>query len=102
MTPEPLPVVETIRFPVEGMTCVSCVNRIERAVRKVEGVRRVRVDLGHETATVSREPALVSDAALAAAVEGAGYRADLAAAVPVAPGEAPDGARGWLARLLGR
>ncbi len=89
---------ETIRFPVEGMTCVSCVNRIERAVRAVEGVRRVRVDLRHETATVSREPALVSNAALAAAVEEAGYRADLEAAVAVPADEA----RNWLARLLGR
>jgi len=88
----------TIRFPVEGMTCVSCVNRIERAVRAVEGVRRVRVDLRRETATVSREPALVSNAALAAAVEAAGYRADLAGAVPVPTDEA----RNWLARLLGR
>lgn len=89
---------ETIRFPVAGMTCVACVNRIERAVRAVEGVRRVRVDLRHETATVSREPALVSNAALAAAVAGAGYEADLTAAVPVAADEA----RGWLARFLGR
>ncbi|MFH0750489.1 MAG: cation transporter [Chloroflexota bacterium] len=90
--------LETIRFPVEGMTCVSCVGHIEHAVRAVEGVRRVRVDLRHETATVSREPALVSNAALAAAVEAAGYRADLASAVAVPADEALN----WLARLLHR
>jgi copper chaperone CopZ len=89
---------ETIRFPVEGMTCVSCVGHIEHAVRGVEGVRRVRVDLRRETTTVSREPALVSNAALAAAVAAAGYRADLEAAVAVPADEA----RNWLARLLGR
>lgn len=89
---------DTIRFPVEGMTCGSCVGRIERAVRKLEGVRRVRVDLRRESAIVSREPALVSNAELAAAVEEAGYRADLAAAVAVPADEA----RNWLARLLGR
>jgi Cu+-exporting ATPase len=89
---------ETIRFPVAGMTCVSCVGHIEHAVRSIEGVRRVRVDLRHETATVSREPALVSNAALAAAVAAAGYRADLEAAVTVPADEA----RNWLARLLGR
>ncbi|HSW40903.1 MAG TPA: cation transporter [Patescibacteria group bacterium] len=89
---------ETIRFPVAGMTCVSCVGHIERAVRAIEGVRRVRVDLRRETATVSREPALVSNAALSAAVEAAGYQADLSAAVAVPADEA----RNWLARLLGR
>jgi Cu+-exporting ATPase len=90
--------LETIRFPVAGMTCVACVGHIEHAVRTIEGVRRVRVDLRRETATVSREPALVSNAALAAAVEAAGYRADLSAAIPVPADEA----RNWLARLLGR
>jgi len=90
--------LQTIRFPIEGMTCVSCANRIERAVRRIEGVRRVRVDLRRETATVSREPASVSDAALMAAVAGAGYRADLAAAVTIPADEAPS----WLDRLFHR
>jgi Cu+-exporting ATPase len=88
---------ETIRFPVAGMTCGSCVNRITRAVRKLDGVGRVTVDLRRETATVRREPALVSDAALAAAVADAGYTADMAATVVVPADEA----RGILARLVG-
>ena len=65
------------------MTCGSCVNRITRAVRKLDGVSKVHVDLRRETATVRREPALVSNAALAAAVAEAGYEADLDAAVVV-------------------
>ena len=72
---------ETIRFPIAGMTCGACVNRITRTVQKLDGVARVRVDLRRETATVHREPALVSNAALAAAVEAAGYAADLDTAV---------------------
>ena len=88
--------VETIRFPVVGMTCGSCVNRITRALRKLDGVARVTVDLRRETATVSREPALVSNAALAAAVADAGYAADMAAAVTVSP----DQRQGFVARLL--
>ena len=92
------PSTETIRFPVSGMTCGSCVNRITRAVRKLDGVTKVHVDLGRETATVRREPALVSNAALAAAVVEAGYAADLASAVVVPAGPA----RGLLDRLLGR
>ena len=90
------PSAETIRFPVAGMTCGSCVNRITRAVRKLDGVTRVVVDLRRETTTVSREPALVSNAALAAAVAEAGYAADLAAAVAVSPDER----QGFVARLL--
>ena len=89
---------EAIRFPVAGMTCGSCVNRIVRAVRRLDGVTKVSVDLRRETATVRRDPALVSNAALAAAVADAGYTADLAAAVVVPP----DGRQGPLDRLLHR
>lgn len=90
--------IETIRFPVSGMTCVACIGHIVKAVRKLDGVEKVQVDLGDETATVRRDPALVSDEALAVAVSRAGYEADLGAAIRVAPTEA----RGFLARLLGR
>ena len=89
---------ETIRFPVAGMTCGSCVNRITRTVQRLDGVTRVRVDLRRETATVRREPALVSNADLAGAVADAGYTADLAAAV-VVPHDEP---HGLLDRLLHR
>ncbi len=92
------PTAETIRFPVRGMTCGSCVNRITRAVRKLDGVTKVDVDLRRETATVRREPALVSNAALAAAVAGAGYDADLEAAVVLPVGSG----RPFLDRFLGR
>jgi Cu+-exporting ATPase len=88
---------ETIRFPVAGMTCASCVNRITRSVKKVEGVSKVRVDLGKETATVTRDPGLGPDAAIAAAIAAAGYAADLSAA-EVVPASEP---RGFFARLTG-
>jgi copper chaperone CopZ len=89
---------EAIRFPVAGMTCSSCVSRITRAVRRLDGVRKVSVDLRNETATVRREPTLVSNAALEAAVAAAGYTADLAAAIVVPPDER----QGLLDRLLRR
>ena len=90
--------LQVVRFPVRGMTCGSCVNRIMRSVGKVPGVAKVSVDLRHETATVRREASLVPDAALAAAVAAAGYEADLAAAEVLPPGSD----RGLLERLLGR
>jgi Cu+-exporting ATPase len=95
---EPERLTETIRFPVTGMTCGSCVNRITRAVRKLDGVTKVDVDLRRETATVRREPALVSNASLATAVAEAGYQADLDAAVLVSAVER----RSFFDRLLGR
>jgi copper chaperone CopZ len=89
---------EIIRFPIAGMTCGSCVVRITRAIRKLDGVTRVDVDLRRETATVRREPALVSNVALATAVAEAGYQADLEAAELVAASEG----RSLFGRLLGR
>lgn len=94
----PSPATETIRFPIRGMTCASCVNRIMRAVRRVDGVTRVAVDLRRESATVRREPALVSNAALAAAVADAGYVADLGAVEVLPPGADAT----FLERLVGR
>jgi Cu+-exporting ATPase len=89
---------QTIRFPITGMTCTSCVVRITRAIRKLDGVTRVEVDLRRETATVVREPASVSDAALAAAVGEAGYQADMQAATTLPTVERP----ALLGRLLRR
>jgi Cu+-exporting ATPase len=90
--------LETIRFPVTGMTCGSCVNRITRALRRLDGVAAVRVDLGRETATVRRDPQAAPDDVLAAAVSEAGYQADLTAAQIAQPNEA----LGLLSRLFRR
>ncbi len=65
--------IEIVSFPVEGMTCASCVNRITRFLGKVEGVEEAHVNLASESATVRFDPARVNVAALAAAVDAAGY-----------------------------
>ena len=90
--------IETIRFPIRGMTCTSCVNRITRQLRRVPGVDAASVDLRGETATVRRVAALASSTALAAAVATAGYEADVGSAELVQP----PAARPLLARLLRR
>ncbi len=64
-----------VRFPVEGMTCASCVNRIERYLRKVDGVVEANVNLATESATVRFDPARVDLDDLRSAVEAAGYEA---------------------------
>jgi P-type Cu+ transporter len=67
----------TIRFPVEGMTCASCVNRIERYLRKSDGVIEATVNLATETASVRYDSARITPAGLGQAVEAAGYEARL-------------------------
>ena len=42
----------TIILPIEGMTCASCVGRVERSLGKVEGVRSVSVNLATERADI--------------------------------------------------
>src|SRR6266508_1265878 len=64
-----------VRFPVEGMTCASCVNRIERYLRKVDGVVEANVNLATESASVRFDPARVDLDDLRSAVEAAGYAA---------------------------
>ena len=71
-------------LPVAGMTCASCVGRVERALRKVPGVVAASVNLAAQTASVESLPGVASMENLRAAVEGAGYT------VPEAsPGEDP-------------
>src|SRR6476620_573475 len=65
--------LEIVSFPVEGMTCASCVNRITRFLSKVEGVAEANVNLASESATVRYDPAQVTVADLVEAVDAAGY-----------------------------
>ncbi|WP_081065866.1 heavy metal translocating P-type ATPase [Burkholderia diffusa] len=68
-----------LEFDIEGMTCASCVGRVEKALAAVPGVAHASVNLATERASVHGTGAL--DAAmLIAAVATAGYRASLAAA----------------------
>ena len=62
-----------VTFPVTGMTCASCVRRIERRLGKVDGVQDVNVNLATEKARVVFDPGLVGLPDLVSAVEKAGY-----------------------------
>jgi Cu+-exporting ATPase len=62
-----------ISLPVAGMTCASCVNRIERFLKKTPGVETASVNLATETATVRYVPGLAGPAEIGGAIEAAGY-----------------------------
>ncbi|HMC03441.1 MAG TPA: heavy metal translocating P-type ATPase, partial [Cellulomonadaceae bacterium] len=62
-----------VSFPVVGMTCASCSNRIERFLRKTDGVVEASVNLATEVATIRYLPEQVGRADLVGAIEKAGY-----------------------------
>jgi P-type Cu+ transporter len=65
-----------INLAIEGMTCASCVARVERALGRVPGVREASVNLATHSARVSMNDGAAGDALLQA-VEKAGYEAAL-------------------------
>ena len=60
-------------LPIEGMTCASCVGRVEKALKKVEGVENAEVNLATEKAMISSSQPL-DLIAVTKAVERAGYK----------------------------
>lgn len=70
---------------IEGMTCASCVGRVERALAGVKGVRSAHVNLATERATVE---GTASPEDLVKAVENAGYDAALIGDTGAAEAEA--------------
>lgn len=65
---------------IQGMTCASCVGRVEKALKKVDGVEQANVNLATEQAVVESSAPL-DRAALVKAVERAGY--DVVVAAPI-------------------
>lgn len=61
-----------LTFKVEGMTCASCVGRVEKALKSVPGVESASINLATEKATVRANLTLHFEA-LSSAVEKAGY-----------------------------
>jgi Cu+-exporting ATPase len=68
--------IERIIAPVEGMTCASCVARVEKSIRKVEGVKNVSVNLATEKAMIEFEGGKIDLNKIAETVEDAGYKID--------------------------
>jgi Cu+-exporting ATPase len=62
-----------VELAVTGMSCAGCAANVERALRKVTGVREAAVNVATSKATVVVDPSSAGREALVAAVRGAGY-----------------------------
>ncbi|GIM46223.1 copper-translocating P-type ATPase [Collibacillus ludicampi] len=69
---------EKVIFAIHGMTCAACVNRVERSLKKVDGVVQAVVNLANEKATVEYIPGITDVDQLIRAVRKAGYDARVA------------------------
>lgn len=65
----------TKTFNIEGMTCASCVQSVEKAIKKLDGVMNSNVNLATEKMTVEYNPTVVSVTDITQAVANAGYKA---------------------------
>ena len=86
---------ETVDLGIGGMSCASCVRRVERALERVPGVTEVAVNLATERAHVTLRAGATNPAALAAAVTKAGYEAR-----PIDSPDPPGNHRRELAHVL--
>jgi copper chaperone CopZ len=66
--------IETV-VAVRGMTCANCVRHVDQAVRSVAGVRDVNIDLASGRVRIRHAGADLQN--IAAAIDDAGYEADL-------------------------
>lgn len=61
-------------LPVEGMTCASCVARVEKTLNKIEGITNISVNFGTEKASFEMDPAKADLTKVSEAIEDAGYK----------------------------
>ncbi|MDV6375905.1 heavy metal translocating P-type ATPase [Deinococcus sp. ZS9-10] len=65
--------MKTLTLDVDGMTCAACVGRVERGLKKVDGVQDAAVNLATERASVTYDPALTNAAQLVETIKDTGY-----------------------------
>ena len=89
----------TTTLDITGMTCASCVRRVERALGKVPGVESANVNFASETALVAAPGGVAAEALIAAVVK-AGYAASVSTPDADRAGERAHHARGTLALVI--
>ena len=64
---------QNVTIPIGGMTCAACAQRVEKAIKKLEGVESASVNFATEKATVAYHPEKIRLSAIREAVTKAGY-----------------------------
>ena len=65
--------MKTSVIAIHGMTCGGCVASVTKAMQQVAGVQQVKVSLSPGQAEVTFDDSVADEAALRAAVQGAGF-----------------------------
>ncbi len=65
--------LDILTLPVQGMTCASCVARVEKTLKNVEGISNASVNLATEQATIEFDALQVSVEKMQSVVADAGY-----------------------------
>jgi len=68
---------KTISAPIIGMTCASCVARVEKSLKKIEGIENVNVNFASEKATFQIDDNKVKYDQIISTIKDAGYEIDL-------------------------
>ncbi|MBI2427698.1 MAG: cation transporter [Ignavibacteriales bacterium] len=66
---------KSVTLTVSGMTCESCANTVEKALKKVDGVKEAKVNLSEKSATIVLASAKATTALLIKAVSDVGFTA---------------------------
>ncbi len=64
----------TVGLKIDGMTCGSCVDKVQTSLKKVEGVKEAEVTLATHTAKVVYDPSKTDEKALKGSVSTAGFK----------------------------
>ncbi len=96
------PIERTVELKISGMTCASCVGRVERALKAAPGVLDANVNLATERATVRVLEGAADARTLTEAVAKAGYAAEAASASDATSEDREQASRAAEIRSLGR
>jgi copper chaperone CopZ len=69
--------MNTLKLTIDGMSCGHCLNRVQKALGTIQGIRLTSVQIGR--ATVEYDPATNSPEGIASVVSATGYRAQVVA-----------------------
>ena len=63
-----------LTIPIDGMTCTACAARIEKVVKRMDGIERVSVNYATENATVTYDPQKIRISEIRERIEKTGYK----------------------------